>query len=163
MERKVLPRLALLVAEFFYCGRFPKAPGTMGSLGSLVIWVPSVYFAWPLGLKLALLFGIFFLGVWASGYGINHYKRPDPPQVVIDEVVGQGIPFLIIAPNVSEVIIAFLLFRFFDIVKPWPIKALEHRFLDRWGVMLDDVVAGIYAFIIIFIGKVVFWITLDYR
>lgn len=142
-----------MVAEFFYCGRFPFGPGTMGSLGSLVIWVPSLYFAWPLGVKLALLVVLFFIGVWASGYGIAHYQTSDPKQVVIDEVVGQGIPFLVMSPNPLEIAAAFLLFRFFDILKPWPIKAIEHRFRDRWGIMIDDVVAGIFAMIIIFAGK----------
>lgn len=146
-------RFALLLAEFFYCGRFPFAPGTMGSLGSLVIWIPSVYFAWSLSLKLFLLVAIFLIGVWASKYGIKYYQRSDPPQVVIDEVVGQGIPFLLIGPSILEIILAFLLFRFFDIVKPWPIKALERRFQDKWGIMIDDVVAGIFALLIIFLGK----------
>lgn len=153
MSKSKISFFALIVAEFFYCGRFPFAPGTVGSLGSLVIWVPSVYFAWPLVTKLALLVALFFIGVWASGYGIMHYQKTDPKQVVIDEVVGQGIPFLVIGPNAIEIAIAFLLFRFFDILKPWPIRAIEHRFLDKWGIMLDDVAAGVFALATIFIGK----------
>lgn len=144
---------ARILAEFFYCGRFPFAPGTIGSLGSLVIWIPSVLFAWALWVKLALLVGIFFVGVWASGYGILHYQRSDPKQVVIDEVVGQGIPFLICAPHVIEYVACFALFRFFDILKPWPIKWVEDRYHDKWGIMLDDVVAGIFAMMVLFIGK----------
>lgn len=148
-------RFALLIAEFFYCGKSPYMPGTVGSLGSLVIWVPSVVFGWPLWLKLFLLVALFFIGVWASGYAIAHYKKSDPQQVVIDEVVGQGIPFLVIGPFWIEIACAFLLFRFFDIVKPWPIKYLERQFPDAFGIMIDDVVAGIFALAIIFIGKVV--------
>ncbi len=139
----------MLVAEFFYCGRSPFAPGTVGSLGSLVIWIPAVYCAWPVIINYTLLVGIFFLGVWASGYAIDFYQKSDPPQVVIDEVVGQGIPFLIVEPNLWQVIAAVALFRLFDIAKPWPIKALEIRFPDRWGIMIDDVAAGIYALVVL--------------
>jgi phosphatidylglycerophosphatase A len=156
MPDKFTKPLALILAEFFYCGRAPFAPGTVGSLGSLVIWIPAVMFSWPLWLKLLLLIALFFIGVWASGYGIAHYQKTDPSQVVIDEVVGQGIPFLIIGPTLHEIILAFLLFRLFDILKPWPIKAIEHKFQDKWGIMLDDVAAGIFAMTVLFLGKA-FW------
>jgi phosphatidylglycerophosphatase A len=149
-------RFARIVAEFFYCGRFPVAPGTVGSLGSLVIWIPSVYCAWPITVRLAMLGALFFLGVWASRYAIDYYQQPDPKQVVIDEVVGQGIPFLVISPNLWQVVFSFLLFRFFDIVKPWPIRTVEHSFRDQWGIMLDDVIAGIFAMMVLFIGKYFF-------
>lgn len=154
MNRKpLIDRIALLVAEFFYCGRFFIAKGTVGSLGSLVIWIPSCYFAWPWWLKLSLLVVLFFVGTWAAGYGIKHYRRADPPEVVIDEVVGQGIPFLVIAPNIFEIIAAFLLFRFFDILKPWPIHAIERQFQDKWGIMIDDVIAGFFALFLIVLFK----------
>lgn len=146
-------RIALFVAEFFYCGRFSLAPGTMGSLGSLVIWIPSIYFAWPLWINIALLIGLFAVGVWASGYAIVHYKKSDPPQVVIDEVVGQGLPFLVIGPSVIEIVFAFALFRLFDIWKPWPIRKLEKMYQDKWGIMIDDVVAGIFAAMVLLAGK----------
>lgn len=152
-EARLKNRIALLVAEFFYCGRSPFAPGTMGSLGSLVIWIPSVYFAWPLWVNAALLIGLFAIGVWASGYAIVHYKKSDPQQVVIDEVVGQGLPFLVVSPCLFEVALAFGLFRLFDIWKPWPIKSLERMFQDKWGIMIDDVVAGAFAAIVLFAGK----------
>jgi phosphatidylglycerophosphatase A len=146
-------RFALIIAEFFGCGRFPYAPGTMGSLGSLIIWIPSVLFLWPLWLKISLLLLLFFIGTWASGFGIIHYQKIDPKQVVIDEVVGQGLPFLIIDGIWWQIALAFVLFRFFDIVKPWPIKIIERQYPDRWGIMLDDIAAGIMAMAVIFIIK----------
>lgn len=154
-KKKLSYRIALLIAEFFYCGRFPWAPGTMGSLGALVIWVPLLYCATPGWLHLLLLGVLFFLGLWASSYGIKHYQKPDPKEVVIDEVVGLGLTFLAIGPHIVEIIIAFVLFRFFDIVKPWPIKAVEKRFPDKWGIMLDDVVAGLFSMATIYLGKLV--------
>lgn len=154
IKPKLKKRIALLVAEFFYCGRFPFMPGTMGSLGALIIWVPAVYYAWPCWLKILVILGLFALGLWASIYGIEHYKKIDPKQVVIDEVVGIGIPFLVVAPNIWEIILAFVLFRFFDILKPWPIHYVEKRFPDHWGIMLDDIVAGIFSLIVLMVIKV---------
>jgi phosphatidylglycerophosphatase A len=149
MKESSFARLALIIAEFFYFGRFPKAPGTAGSLGALLIWLPALYF-WPWWTIAALIIVLFVIGLWASNFGISHYGTHDPKQVVIDEVVGIGIPFLIIAPNYREVIVAFLLFRFFDIWKPWPIRAIEKKFPNNWGIMLDDVVAGIFALVILY-------------
>jgi len=153
---QIKSRLLLLVAEFFYCGRSPYAPGTVGSLGALLIWVPLLYSSCPSWLYLLILISLFFLGLWASSYGIAYYKKPDPKQVVIDEVVGIGIPFLVLSPHFIDVIVAFLLFRFFDIVKPWPIKIVERRFKNAWGVMLDDVIAGFFALVLISLAKFFF-------
>lgn len=150
-------RCALLIAEFFYCGRFPKLPGTIGSLGSMVIWIPATYFFWPLYVRFGLLLGFFALGVWASPYAIRKYQCDDPKQVVIDEVVGQGIACLVIVGIWWQVVLAFLLFRLFDIVKPWPIKKLEKGFHNpALGIMLDDVMAGIYAALVILFIRLIF-------
>lgn len=155
MPEKLKASLALLIAEFFYCGKFPYAPGTVGSLGALVIWYPALYYAWPWWLKLALLVVLFFIGIWASAYGIRHYHKSDPKQVVIDEVVGIGLPFLAINAHWFQVLGAFLLFRFFDILKPWPIKWVEKKFKGAWGIMLDDVVAGLFALVLIYLIKII--------
>ncbi len=152
-EETMIPKslkqsLALLVAEFFYCGRFPVAPGTAGSLGAMIIWVPMLYLAWPRWLILGLIVVLFGIGIWASAYGIEYYQQKDPKQVVIDEVVGVGIAFLVISPNWLEVASAFLLFRLFDIIKPWPIKHGENL-PGAWGIMIDDVIAGIFSALVL--------------
>jgi phosphatidylglycerophosphatase A len=144
MLLKVKTRIALLIAEFFYCGRFPYAPGTMGSLGALLIWVPLLLYSHIIYIFIALLL-IFIIGIWSSSYGIAYYQKPDPKQVVIDEVAGMGIAFLVISPTVGQIIAAFVLFRFFDIIKPWPISYVEKRCPLAWGIMLDDIVAGIFT------------------
>ncbi|MCA9508401.1 MAG: phosphatidylglycerophosphatase A [Myxococcales bacterium] len=156
MSSNIKTKIALLIAEFFYCGRFPIAPGTCGTAGALVIWVPALFFSWSCWLILSLLLMLFFIGIWASDYGIEHYKKDDPKQVVIDEVVGVGIPFLIIDPSVQQVFTAFVLFRFFDILKPWPIKWVERSFPKAWGIMLDDVVAGIFALLALLFARYFF-------
>lgn len=148
--------LALFIAEFFYCGKFPYAPGTIGSLGALFIYVPILYSSFPRWILLPIIIILFFLGLWASHYGIVHYKKNDPKQVVIDEVVGIALPFLVINAHWYEVLLAFGLFRFFDIVKPWPINMLEKRFKNAFGLMFDDVIAGFFAMILILIAKTIF-------
>jgi phosphatidylglycerophosphatase A len=142
----------LLLATFFGCGKSRFAPGTVGSLASLLIWVPVSLYC-PLYARLSLLVLLFFLGVWVCGYAIAHYQKIDPPQVVIDEVVGQGIPFLFIKVSWLPVLLAFLLFRFFDIVKPWPIKWSENYFPNKWGIMIDDVIAGFMASAVLLLSK----------
>ena len=154
MSTSVKSKTALLIAEFFYCGRFPYAPGTAGTVGALVIWVPALFCPWPMWLTISLLFTLFIVGVWASEYGIQHYQKEDPKQVVIDEVVGVGIPFLVILPTIEQALAAFVLFRFFDILKPWPIKWVERAFPGAWGIMLDDVVAGIFALLGILLANI---------
>ena len=93
--------------------------------------------------NLALL----FLGVW-SGSEIEREKGKDPQIVVIDEVVGQWIALLLVPQTMIWFAVSFLLFRFFDILKPWPINQLQ-SLPGGWGIMIDDVLAGIYANIII--------------
>lgn len=153
MATSLQSKIALIIAEFFYCGRFPYAPGTAGTVGALAIWLPAVFCAWPLWLNCSILIFLFIVGVWASEYGIHYYKKEDPKQVVIDEVVGVGIPFLVIQPTIEQALAAFVLFRFFDILKPWPIKWVERVFPGAWGIMLDDVVAGFFALFVIVLAQ----------
>lgn len=142
---KIKKTFALIIAEFFYCGRSPIMPGTMGSLGALVLWTPMIYLGSPLWLLFATMILLFIIGTWSSYYGIEHYGNDDPKQVVIDEVVGIAFPLFLAEPIWWHILAAFLLFRFFDILKPWPIKWVEKSFPAAWGIMLDDVVAGIMA------------------
>lgn len=134
-------------------GHLRPAPGTWGSLGGLALatawWACSPASWLAVGLwALVLLTGS--LGVLAAGEAITHFRRSDPSQVVIDEVAGQltalavlPAPLLVDSPFAAA-ILSFLAFRLFDIIKPWPIDALEH--LPRgWGVMADDLAAGLMA------------------
>lgn len=141
--------LAVWIATSGGVGYFPVAPGTAGSavglgivaaVGALPldqIWQRAVIAA------LALVLGV--LGVWAGGQAEKYFARTDPGQVVIDEVVGQMITlFLWPGANWRWLLAGFLLFRFFDVVKPFPARRLEHA-PGGWGIMLDDVAAGIYG------------------
>jgi len=136
-------RLARLVATSFYTGFFPFAPGTVGAFGALLFaWI----FPGLLGLPLLLItIVIFFLGVWAATE-VEKTDGHDASIINIDEVVGMWISLLFLPAGLSWYwfVIAFLIFRFFDIVKPPPVNQSQNL-AKGWGVMVDDVMAGIYS------------------
>ena len=147
--------LSIWIATGLGSGYFPVAPGTAGSAVGLALVIAFRQTSLkPLGLavSLATFAGLLFaVGVWSAGKAEKLFGLVDPPQVVIDEVAGQIITF-IATPRASRIglIAGFILFRAFDIVKPFPARRAE-RFLGGWGIMLDDVVAGLYSLIVLVI------------
>jgi len=139
---------AVILATWFWSGLSPKAPGTMGSLAAL----PFGYLLMQLGGQELLLGGIvviFAVGLWATHIYISRTAKSDPGEVVIDEVAGQWIPLLIAGSNPLLYILAFALFRLFDIWKPWPICWLDGHVKGAFGVMIDDIVAGLFALVVL--------------
>lgn len=133
--------LAKLVATLFYAGYFPLAPGTFGSLITLVIiWflIPTFFY-----ILMPISIGLIFLSVWSASRAEEIFGKDGSP-IVIDEVTGMVISLVFVPHQIKYFVGAFLLFRFFDIVKPAPARAME-RLKGGWGVTLDDVIAGIYA------------------
>lgn len=138
--------LLLAYARVGIAGLSPRAPGTCGSLAALVL-APFIFLPLPLWGRAALLLFVLLTGSVAAGRAEVLLGRKDPPEVVIDEVLGQWVtlfPFLGI--GLWELAVAFALFRFFDILKPWPIRRLE-RLGGGFGIMVDDAAAGLYAMI----------------
>ena len=138
------------VARWIYAGPSglaPVAPGTFGSFTAAVLLLlpgrlPGLP-EWSLSFGLAALVVVFFAGVWSARRAeLIHGK--DPGIVVIDEVAGMIVTMLVIPNSVVAVVMGFFLFRATDILKPFPVRLAE-RAPGSWGVMLDDVVAGIYA------------------
>jgi phosphatidylglycerophosphatase A len=130
-----------LIATVFFSGYSPFAPGTAGSLVALLIYlIPGFENSFVL-VPLVVLF--FFTGVYTSSH-VEKIIGHDPSIVVIDEMVGMWISLLFLPKTWIVCIAAFLLFRIFDIFKPPPARQFEH-FRGGWGIMLDDIVAGIYA------------------
>jgi len=136
-------RLAVLCATVFYSGLAPAAPGTVGSAAGLVM-LAVVRLTESGVAELALVSGVLALGVWSSTVAEVHYDVHDPPPVVIDEVAGMLITLLFIPVGWIGWLLGFLVFRACDIVKPFPANRAE-RLPRGWGVMADDVVAGMYA------------------
>lgn len=143
------PTLPVWVATVAGAGYFPVAPGTLGSaVGVLLVAVLSllpISFLERDALLALLVAVIFFLGVWAATRSEQFFGRTDPGHVVIDEVAGQMVVFLLVPrPSWPLLLAGFLLFRIFDISKPFPAGRAE-RLPGGWGIMVDDVVAGTYA------------------
>lgn len=137
---------ATLVATWFGAGLLPAAPGSWGSLAALPVAWLILAFGSPRLLLLAALLAL-LSGWWA----VAHYKRfsavKDPKEVVIDEVSGQWLTLLFAEPSVWwHWPLGFLLFRLFDIAKPWPANLIDRR-NTALAVMADDTVAGLYAMI----------------
>ena len=133
--------LAGIVATFFGVGLFPVAPGTVTS----ALVVSGLFFSGlSSGVLIALAGGTFFLGVWASGTYASELGVSDPGRIVIDEVCGQTLAFALVPGVWPAAVLVFAFFRFFDIVKPFPLRTLE-RLPGGWGIMADDVGAGLAA------------------
>ncbi|WP_244147906.1 phosphatidylglycerophosphatase A family protein [Desulfohalobium retbaense] len=138
-------RLALAVSTLGPIGHLPKAPGTWGALAATLA-APIVFLPLSLPLRLLVLVAIFHLGSMAAGSAEKSLGRKDPGQVIIDELLGQWavlLPFTLLPW--WQLLIGFALFRFFDIVKPWPVRASETWLAQGYGVMLDDLFAGLYG------------------
>ena len=140
-------RFFLVLATGFGVGYSPVAPGTLGTL----VAIPIYYFLSENHSPLyeITLIGFFFLSVWISENAETFFGKKDDPKIVIDEVMGFLITMLWVPKTTGFIMIGFFLFRFFDILKPFPIRRLERRLKGGWGVVLDDVMAGVYAHIIL--------------
>jgi phosphatidylglycerophosphatase A len=147
LTRKVLTDPVNFVAFGFGTGLAPFAPGTVGSLpGVLLAWLMldmGIYF--QLGVAVALSLA----GIWICGESARRIGVHDHGGIVWDEICGMYITLLLAPPTVLGFALAFGLFRFFDIVKPWPIRDLDHRLGGGLGIMLDDLVAALYALILL--------------
>ncbi len=154
-------RFAYLIAIGLGAGLVPIAPGTVGSMEGVAIFLAiamlhpgSATFVSVLATVSVVVFAV---GVWASNRACEITGLQDPRLAVIDEVSGQLIALLPVAfwtpLSIAGIIVGFLLFRFFDILKPYPIRKLE-RLHGGLGVMADDVLAGVYSAVLVWLGHV---------
>jgi phosphatidylglycerophosphatase A len=146
----------LLTATFFYVGHLPIAPGTWASLvTAALVYFIRPYWQASFFIQLIVIAAIFLPGIPAAGHAEKHYKKKDPRYCVIDEVAGQMVSLLLVPHKIGLYAAAFLLFRFFDILKPPPIKQLE-KAPDGIGIMIDDIAAGLYALVVLHLGIYIF-------
>jgi phosphatidylglycerophosphatase A len=150
MDKRLMKFLHKAGASVLFLGYFPMASGTVGSAAAilfviavkryfpLVLAPESVPFYW------VVMVGGVGLSIALSSRALENFGSSDPPQVVVDEFIGQLITFFMVPITWRVLILGFLLFRFYDIVKPFPVHAME-ELEDGVGVTMDDVVAGIYA------------------
>jgi phosphatidylglycerophosphatase A len=141
----VIRRLARFAATGFGVGRMPIAPGTFGTLLAIPIYLATL--AWPAGAYAILMAVMFAVGVWFCRVAVEDLADPDPSAVVWDEIVGYLATMFLAPTGWAWVVVGFALFRLFDIWKPFPIRHFERRLGGGWGVMVDDVLASIYAWL----------------
>lgn len=154
-RNKNIPHIPFLINLFgtgFFSGYFPFASGTFGSLVSLLIFFIYYFSYWYFLLLLIIIF--FIIGVYVSEI-IEKLVGQDPSIVVIDEFVGMWISLLFIPINIQNIILAFIIFRAFDIVKPFPANYYNKK-MGGFAIMMDDVFAGIYTNILIQIINFIF-------
>jgi phosphatidylglycerophosphatase A len=136
-----------LLGTGFGAGLVPVAPGTAGSaLGLLPAWLMLDA---SLTLRLAVVAAGFLVGIWICGESARRFGVEDHPAIVWDEIVGQYAVTLVIGANPAWLLPAFGLFRLFDILKPWPIRDVDHRLRGGLGIMLDDMLAAAYAAVLL--------------
>jgi phosphatidylglycerophosphatase A len=134
-------RVAWALATWFGCGKVPKAPGTAGAVGAIPLYLLCARAGRP-GVAVAAV-AVTAIGVWAATRVARDLGRKDPQVVVIDEVAGMLITMLPMREiSWRAVIIGFVLFRLFDMTKPWPVRKLE-ALPEGWGIVMDDVAAGV--------------------
>lgn len=136
-------RVAFAIATWFGCGLVPRAPGTAGTLGAVPLYLVAARGGRP-GVAAAALV-VTAVGIWAASAVARDLGKKDPQIVVVDEVAGFLVTMLAVdAISWQGVVLGFLVFRLFDVVKPWPVRALE-RLPGGWGIVLDDLGAGAFG------------------
>ena len=139
-------RVGVFIATCAYVGYMPVAPGTWGSAIGVAIYY-LVRRQGSAAIELGTIAVLLAVGLWAATEAEHHFGGIDPRPVVIDEVVGMLITLALVPVNTFGVVVGFLIFRVLDVVKPWPARRLEHL-PGGFGVVLDDVMAGVYGNVI---------------
>ena len=177
VEKKSLKDYFALAVTTFGVGYLPLAPGTWGSMvgvgiyllfvwieenatTKLISWGEPQITAWIHAFNAVIFLAFCLLGIWAAGHSTKLFKHKDPSQAVVDEVIGQLLTFLFIPFTFSWKLIlpGFLLFRLFDIWKPYPIDSLQNLPAGI-GVCADDILAGVYAGAIL---SIIYAVSLNY-
>jgi phosphatidylglycerophosphatase A len=145
----MLKHPAHIIALGFGSGLTPKAPGTMGTLVGFPVFFLMQSVAPNTANLVALLIASFILGIWASAVAGRALGVPDHGAIVWDEIAAFGLVLLFTPVNWLWYGVAFAAFRFFDILKPWPIRQFDTRLKNGFGVMFDDLLAAVYAIAVI--------------
>jgi len=141
-----MKQILLLIATFFKIGHLPLMPGTWASLVTTVlVYFIKPYWQAPIYIQIPIIVIIFILGIPAASASEKHFNKKDPRPCVIDEVAGQMVTLLLVPHTIYFYAAGFFLFRVFDVLKPPPVSTAE-KIPGGLGIMLDDIVAGLYAF-----------------
>ncbi len=146
--KKRLKKVGIIgVASGVFTGYFPVASGTVGTLlGVAIVWL---WQGLPISLQVVMCLALGAVGVWASEQAGTIFRNADSSRITIDEIVGFMVTMIGVPVTMYWIVWGFLLFRFFDIIKFPPANLFDERMKNGWGVMLDDVTAGIYSNILL--------------
>ena len=142
----MLSKCSLFLSTFFYLGKFKYAPGTLASLATLLLWfyfVPDNYL-----IRLDIILLLIFTSFITTHYSLPYFNEEDPQCIVIDEVLGMSIALFFIKDNFLLMIVAFILFRIFDISKPSLIY-YSQNLKQAYGILMDDILAGLITALIL--------------
>lgn len=154
-------QISFMLSTLFYVGYFPKAPGTIGSFVSLFL-IALINFNFGLIGLISLIIISFIIAMFSVSETLK-YTKHDPSFVVIDELIGQAVTFIFVSNflmNNNDLLIylfGFIFFRLFDILKPFPVSYADKQIKNAFGVILDDILAGIYASICLLIMKIILY------
>lgn len=144
-----------ILAFGFGAGLSPKAPGTVGSIWGVLLAAATAGLGWPI--ELATVAALGFAGIWICGISAERLGVHDHGGIVWDEIVGAYLIFLPLPRTWPWLLAGFVVFRALDIVKPWPIRELDHRLHGGLGIMLDDVVAALIG--AVFLAMISGWLA----
>jgi phosphatidylglycerophosphatase A len=158
-----MKKINVLISTFFGYGYLTKIPGTVTSFVTTVfIYIAYEYLGYT-DLKFSIIFFtlLFFYSFYAVKDAESEFKNKDPRQIVIDEVLGQAMPLMLLLylnqsnqisiPVEIYYIASFFIFRFFDIIKPFPVNYFDRNFKNYFGIIMDDIMAGLYSMLLIYL------------
>ena len=158
-----MKKINVLISTFFGYGYLTKMPGTVTSFVTTVfIYIAYEYLGYA-DLKFSIIFFtlLFFYSFYAVKDSESEFKNKDPRQIVIDEVLGQAMPLILLLylNQTNQIslqieiyyVLSFLFFRFFDIIKPFPVSYFDKNFKNYFGIIMDDIMAGLYSMLLIYI------------
>lgn len=141
----ILDRILIVLLSWFYTGKFPKVPGTIGSLATLPLIYILAKFHVNIYALISVILTLFIFSVWATEYLQQKLSLHDPQWIVIDEVIGMLITWaFIMKVDPASLFLVFFMFRFFDIIKFWPASYFD-KMTHGFGTIFDDVVSALYA------------------
>jgi phosphatidylglycerophosphatase A len=158
-----MKKINVLISTFFGYGYLTKIPGTVASfVTTLFIYIAFEILDYTdLKFSLILFIIVFFYSFYAVKDAESEFEKKDPGQIVIDEVLGQAMPLILLLylnqtnqisiPIEIYYIISFFVFRFFDIIKPFPVNYFDRNFKNYFGIIMDDIMAGLYSMILIYL------------
>jgi phosphatidylglycerophosphatase A len=146
-----MKKISEFIATGFYVGYIRVAPGTFGSFSAVVsVWWMQQFFDYSVLVKIVCIVLTTIIGLFSADHLLKDTREKDPQYIVIDEWAGQFTAFLLVPASLENLALGFIFFRIFDILKIFPVKNAE-RLRGAWGVMADDLLAGIYAAVCLYL------------